>query len=90
MAEWLALYWSDIVGGFLFGALCSFVRAFWLRLIFSSVIFLVTYLLLLKLAAHAGFEWRNEVVGRAMLGVALGCSVRSLAVVFLHRTRFGK
>jgi hypothetical protein len=76
MGEWLTTYWPAILAGFIFGALFSAVREFSRRLVFSAVLFLITYKVFVNALAHAGAQWDHQLAGGAMLGIFVGCLVR--------------
>ena len=87
MIEWFAVYWSDLFTGFVFGSLFSFVRRFWLRLVLSTGLYVMTYKFAVTLVAHAVFRWSNELVGRTLLGIVLGCLVRPVGSALLRQIR---
>jgi hypothetical protein len=76
MVEWLTTYWPAILAGLIFGALFSLVREFSRRLVFSAVLFLITYKAFVNALAHAGAQWDHQLAGGAMLGILMGCLVR--------------
>jgi hypothetical protein len=45
-------------------------------LVFSAVLFLITYKVFVNNFGHAGAEWDHQLAGSAMLGILLGCLVR--------------
>lgn len=76
MVDWLTTYWPAILAGLIFGALFSLVREFSRRLVFSAVLFLITYKAFVNALAHAGAQWDHHLAGAAMLGIFMGCLVR--------------
>jgi len=76
MVEWFTIYWPAILAGLIFGALFSPVREFWRRLVFSAVLFLITYKVFVNAFGHAGAQWDRQLAGGAMLGLFTGCLVR--------------
>jgi hypothetical protein len=77
VSEWLTTYWPAIPVGFVFGALFSLVREFLRRLVFSVVLFLITYKALVNAVAHAGARWDHQLAGSAILGIVVGCVLQS-------------
>ncbi|MGJ4931789.1 hypothetical protein ACQR1I_32180 [Bradyrhizobium sp. HKCCYLS2038] len=74
--QWLTNYGPVIPIGFVFGALFSLVKEFFRRLVFSAMLFLITYKAIVNATAHAGFQWDHQLAASGLLGVLLGCLVR--------------
>jgi hypothetical protein len=88
MIEWFAIYWTDLLTGFVFGLLCSLIGNFWIRLCVSAVLFVLVYQMMLSAVAHAGFRWDNLLLARTMMGVLLGCLARpTISFVFRSLSR---
>ena len=76
MVEWFTTYWPAMLAGLTFGTLFSLVREFLRRLVFSAVLFLIMYKVVVNVLAHAGAQWDHQLAGGAMLGILMGCLVR--------------
>ncbi|GLH75409.1 hypothetical protein SSBR45G_03170 [Bradyrhizobium sp. SSBR45G] len=76
MSEWLTTYWPAILVGAVFGTLFSLVRDFLGRFVFSAVLFLIAYKVLVNAMGHAGARWDHQLAGAALLGIFAGCLVR--------------
>ena len=76
MVEWVTTYWPAMLAGLVFGTLFSLAREFWRRLVFSAVLFLITYKVFVNVFGHAGAQWDHQLAGSAMLGIFVGCLVR--------------
>ena len=76
MVGWFTTYWPAMLAGLIFGTLFSPVREFSRRLIFSAVLFLITYKVVVNVLAHAGAQWDHQLAGSAVLGIFVGCLVR--------------
>lgn len=76
MVAWFTTYWPAVLAGLTFGALFSLVREFPRRLVFSAVLFLITYKVFVNVFGHAGVQWDHQLAGSAMLGILFGCLVR--------------
>ena len=86
MVEWLA-YWPAILAGAVFGPLFSLVREFSRRLVFSAVLFFITYKALVNALALAGAQWDYQLAGSAMLGIFLGCLMRPASAGIVRKIR---
>ena len=84
----MTTYWPAVLVGFVWGALFSLVSEFLRRLIFSAVLFLITYKAFVNMLGHAGLQWDHWLAGSALLGVFCGCLVRpACARMFSRHTK---
>ena len=88
MTNWLMFHWLDLVIGFSFGFLCSFVSGVLPRFLLSTALTLSLYWVMVTAVAHAGFRWNNEIAAAMTLGTSLGSLVRP-SVIFLVRSTKG-
>ena len=86
MREWLAFYWPELLG-FVCGVICSLTKLFWERILFASGLVLAIYFLMVRMVAHAGFRWDNEVAALCLLGALLGCLVRPALGLLYQRMK---
>jgi hypothetical protein len=65
MINWLVIYRGELITGFIFGLLSSFVAKILPRLLLSTALCCAFYWLIVRLLAHAGAVWNNEMAARA-------------------------
>lgn len=76
LVEWVMTYWPAMLAGFVFATLFSLVREFWRRFVFSALLFLLAFRVLLNMAHGNSEGWDHLAAGSAMVGVFVGCLVR--------------
>jgi hypothetical protein len=87
MISWLMTYRWELITGFIFGLLSSFVAKLLPQLLLSTALCCTFYWLIVRLVAHAGAVWNNEMVARIVLGGCLGCLVRPSATYLSRAAR---